>query len=139
MRRLSVFLSFALCAATPVAAATSVFGTWATQKNNGRVRIETCGTALCGRIIDGNQIRANADQMDVLNPDPSKRARRVKGLMILSGYTGGPERWDGGNVYDPQTGDQSETSTLTLVSPDTLKVRGCNIIFCRSEIWTRAN
>lgn len=139
MRQLSVIFCLAICAATPAAAATSVFGLWATEKNDGRVRIESCGNALCGRIIDGNQIRANADQTDVKNPNPSMRMRRVKGLMILSGYTGGPERWEGGSVYDPQTGDQSSTSTLTLVSPNALKVRGCNIIFCRSEIWTRAN
>ncbi|HTT99458.1 MAG TPA: DUF2147 domain-containing protein [Rhizomicrobium sp.] len=128
-----------MAATTPATAAASVFGLWATAKNNGRVRIEPCGEALCGRVVDGNQLHANAQQMDVKNPDPSKRTRHVKGLMILTGYTGGPERWEGGNVYDPQTGDQSSDSTLTLVSPDTLKVRGCNIVFCRSEIWTRAN
>ena len=121
-----------------VAAASGVFGLWATEKNNGRVLIEPCGAALCGRIIDGNQLRNNPAQPDVKNPDPAKRARRVKGLLILQGYAGGPPQWGGGTVYDPQTGDETQNSTLTLVSPDTLKVEGCRVVFCRSETWTRA-
>ena len=140
MRRLSpIYLCAAMCAATPAVAATGVFGLWTTEKNNGRVLIQPCGPALCGRVVDGNQLRTNANQLDVNNPDPAKRARRVKGLVILEGYTGGPEIWQGGSVYDPQTGDQADSSTLTLVSPGMLKIRGCRILFCRSEIWTRAN
>lgn len=128
-----------MLATTPTAAGVGLFGLWATEKNNGRVLIEPCGTALCGRIVDGNQLRANPDQTDVNNPDPAKRARRVKGVTILDGYRGGPPQWRGGSVYDPQTGDETYDSTLTLVSPDTLKVEGCRLLFCRSETWTRAN
>jgi len=127
-----------MLAAPSVSAATGIFGLWATEKNNGRVLVEPCGTAVCGRVIDGNQLRANPDQTDVHNPDPGKRTRLVKGLTILEGYDGGPMKWRGGRVYDPQTGDESHHSTLTLVSPDTLVVRGCRFIFCRSETWTRA-
>ena len=42
-------------------------------------------------------------------------------------------------LYDPQTGDESSDSSLTLVSPGTLKVEGCRLVFCRYEMWTRAN
>jgi uncharacterized protein (DUF2147 family) len=69
--------------------------------------------------------------------EDGKADRRVKGLLILDGYSGGPPQWSGGSIYDPQTGAQSHSSTLTLVAPDTLKVRGCRLFFCRSEIWTR--
>ena len=127
-----------LAAPACASAATGIYGMGATQKNNGRVLIEPCGAAVCGRVVDGNQLRANPDQADVHNPDPARRARHVKGLVILEGYTGGPREWRGGRVYDPQTGDEAHSSTLTLVSPDTLKVEGCRFIFCRSETWTRA-
>jgi uncharacterized protein (DUF2147 family) len=140
MRRLSfVCLCAATLATVPAAAAGGIYGMWATEKNNGRVLIEPCGGALCGRVVDGNQLRANPDQTDVHNPDPARRTRRVKGLMILQGYSGGPPQWRGGSIYDPQTGDQSHNSSLTLVAPDTLQVRGCRLFFCRSETWTRAN
>ncbi len=126
--------------ATPsLASATNIFGQWATEKNNGRVLVEPCGPAVCARVIDGNQLRANPDQTDVHNPDPEKRTRRVKGLVILEGFNGSPPEWRGGNVYDPQTGDEASDATLTLVAPGTLKVEGCRLIFCRSETWTRVN
>ena len=140
MRRPSfIYLCAVLFATSPAAEAASIFGLWATEKNNGRVLIEPCGAALCGRLIDGNQLRANPDQTDVNNPDPAKRARRVKSLVILEGYSGGSRQWRGGSVYDPQTGDEAYDSILTLVSPDTLRVEGCRLMFCRSETWTRAN
>lgn len=124
----------------PSAGATNgIFGVWVTGKNHGRVLIEPCGAAVCARVIDGDQIRANPDQTDVHNPDPARRGRRVKGMTILDGYSGGPPQWHGGSVYDPQTGDEAHDSTLTLIAPDTLLVEGCRILFCRSETWTRAN
>lgn len=132
-------LVLALLATTAAAASAGVFGVWATEKNHGRVLIEPCGAAICGRVIDGDQLRANPDQVDIHNPDPEKRTRRVMGLLILDGYGGGPREWRGGRVYDPQTGDESHHSTLTLVAPDTLEVRGCRLFFCRSESWSRAN
>ena len=58
--------------------------------------------------------------------------------MILLGFCCGPLQWSCGTVYDPQTGDETHDSTLTLVSPDTLKVEGCRLVLCRSETWTRA-
>lgn len=141
MRRLEII---GVCAAAALAmpctaAAAGIFGEWATEKNNGRVLIEPCGETICGQVIDGNQLRANPEQADVHNPDPAKRARRVKGLVILESYTGTAPQWRGGSIYDPQTGDEAHDSTLTLVAPGTLKVEGCRFLFCRSEIWTRAN
>ena len=137
MRWLSSFSVCAALLATPSLAASGIFGVWATQKNNGRVLVESCGVQVCGRVIDGDQLRANPNQTDSHNPVPDKRARRVKGLIILEGYNGGPVRWSGGSVYDPQTGDESGNSTLTLISRDSLEVEGCRVIFCRSEVWTR--
>jgi uncharacterized protein (DUF2147 family) len=114
-----------------------IYGLWATPKNHGRVRVEPCGPSVCGRILDGDQIRANPAQADALNPDPALRERSVKGLLILEGYRGGPTQWSGGRVYDPQTGDSSSDSTVELVAPGTLKVRGCRWLLCRTEIWTK--
>jgi len=115
-----------------------LYGIWATPKNDGKVAIEPCENgAVCGRVLDGRQLRQNPNQADVLNPDVSKRTRRVMGLNILDGYSGGPTEWKGGVVYDPQTGDSSHDSTLTLTAPNTLVVKGCRLVFCRSETWTK--
>ena len=88
-------------------------------------------------MADGSQLRAYPDQPDVHNPDPAKRTRRILGLNILEGYTGGPTEGTGGSVYDPQNGDSSKNSTLTLESPNTLPVKGCRFVFCRSQTWTK--
>jgi uncharacterized protein (DUF2147 family) len=115
----------------------AVLGIWATQKNDGKVAIEPCGNAICGRVLDGRQLRENPNQTDVRNPDPSLRTRRVMGLHILESYTGGPTEWKGGTIYDPQTGDSTDDTTLTLTAPNTLIVKGCRLVFCRSETWTK--
>lgn len=127
----------ALGASSAFASNESVFGIWATQYNNGRVVIEPCGAAICGHVLDGDQLRANPGQTDIHNPDRAKQSRRVKGLRILEGYRGGPIEWRGGTVYDPRTGNQSSDSYLTLLAPDTLQVKGCRWVVCRSEILRR--
>jgi len=130
-----------LLACVPFAAraenAPGIFGVWATQKNHGRVEVFPCEGRVCARILDGDQIRANPNQRDVLNPDPAKRSRRVLGLLTLQGYAGGPTQWNDGTVYDPQTGDGSSNSTLSLVAPGILRVEGCVVFLCRSETWTK--
>jgi len=129
------------CAALSIPAAAqdsnAILGLWATPKDDGKVVIEACGNGVCGRVVDGRQLRANPNQADVRNPDPDKRTRRIMGLHILEGYSGGPTEWSGGTVYDPQTGDSSSDSTLSLTAPNTLVVKGCRFFFCRSETWTK--
>ncbi|MEW4469075.1 DUF2147 domain-containing protein, partial [Parasphingorhabdus sp. JC815] len=66
------------------------------------------------------------------------RNRRLKGLVVLSGFIGGPREWKGGSVYDPETGDGAATGYLTLRKDGKLEVKGCKAaIFCRTKLWTR--
>jgi uncharacterized protein (DUF2147 family) len=133
---LSAALTMSFASAGHASEPGEIFGLWATPKNNGRVEVVNCNGAVCARVIDGNQLRANPAQTDVHNPDPVKRQRLVKGLYILEGYRGGPTEWQGGTVYDPQTGDETNDSTLQMLAPGRLKVEGCKLFFCRSETWT---
>jgi uncharacterized protein (DUF2147 family) len=141
MRRLNLVIAATMLALAGAAANASdsntILGTWKTPKHDGKVVIATCGNAICGHVIDGRELRTNPDQADVRNPDPEKRTRKIMGLNILEGYSGGPTEWSGGSVYDPQTGDSSDDSTLTLQSPDVLIVKGCRFLFCRSETWRK--
>lgn len=122
-----------------VAVDQSLIGRWHTERRSGIVEIHACGEALCGRVVDGAPLRANRDQRDVRNPDPALRNRRVMGLRVLSGFSGGPAKWKGGPLYDPETGNRAPSGTLTLVDADTLKVQGCIAMFlCRTQTWRRA-
>ncbi|QNQ10598.1 DUF2147 domain-containing protein [Sphingomonas alpina] len=117
----------------------ALLGKWRTQQRNGVVEIHRCGKALCGRVLDGDPLRANPDQRDIRNSDTALRGRKVMGLRILSGFTGGPTEWKGGPLYDPNTGDGATSGSLTLENPSTLKVKGCIAVFlCRTQTWTRA-
>lgn len=117
----------------------AITGTWATGSQQGRVEIYRCGPSLCGKIVDAAPLRANPDQRDVKNPNRKLRERRLKGLVVLRAFTGGPREWSGGPVYDPESGDGAAKGYLTLRADGKLEVKGCKAaIFCRTKVWTRA-
>jgi uncharacterized protein (DUF2147 family) len=135
--RTTVLLGLALGGISSQARAADITGLWATGSQEGRVQIYRCGAALCGRVVDAAAIRANPDQRDLRNSDPALRTRRLKGLVVLAGFTGGPAAWKGGPVYDPETGDGAATGYLTLRADGRLELKGCVAIFCRTKVWTR--
>lgn len=138
MRGLVAALALA-AGSTGAATAGSVdaVGLWATPKYNGQVQVYRCGGGLCGRIVDGDPIRADPGQRDIRNRNAALRGRPVKGLVVFQGYVGGPPEWKGGPFYDPQTGDLSATGSLKLVGDGELVVKGCLGPLCRSERWRR--
>ncbi|WP_228766467.1 DUF2147 domain-containing protein [Pelagerythrobacter aerophilus] len=140
MRAAMVMFALLLSAAAPAMAAdgSRILGVWATGSEGGRVEIYRCGEALCGKIVDATRLRANPDLRDVRNPDRSLRDRKLKGLVVLRGFTGGPAEWKGGPVYDPESGDGAANGYLTLRRDGKLEVKGCvAAIFCRTKVWTR--
>lgn len=117
----------------------SIAGIWATGSEGGRVQIYQCGAALCGKIVDATRIRANPDQRDERNPDRALRDRKLMGLVVLSGFKGGPTEWKGGPVYDPESGDGAKSGVLKLRADGKLEVKGCVAFFCRTKVWTRVH
>ena len=116
----------------------AIAGLWSTGSQGGRVELYRCGAALCGKVDDAAPLRANPDQRDVKNPDRKLRERRLKGLVVLRGFAGGPREWTGGPLYDPETGEGAAKGYLTLRGDGKLEVKGCKAaIFCRTKVWTR--
>jgi lathosterol oxidase len=62
---------------------------------------------------------------------------KVMGMKIIWGFRKANEKWEDGKILDPGNGS-TYTSTLWLVDPDTLKVRGYLGPFYRSQVWKRA-
>lgn len=115
-----------------------LLGKWQSQKRGGITAFEPCGDAICGRVIDGDSLRANPDLRDVKNGDASLRSRKVKGLVVLHDFRGGPKQWKGGPLYDPERGMGVQDGTITLVDQNTVKITGCFARFiCQSEILNR--
>ena len=122
---------------TPAFAAAPISGVWALSQNHVRIRIAPCGQAYCGRILTADKLRENPKLKDKMNRDPSLRARPVQGLMVMTGFTGGPQTWKGGHIYNPDDG-RTYVSEMTLANTDTLQLKGC--VFkplCKSRTLTR--
>ncbi len=125
----------ALTLATPAFAAEAT-GRWLTP-TNATIEVYRCASALCGKIVTSPAIEKNPDMRDAKNSDQAKRSQPVKGLVMLSGFTGGPAKWTGGSVYNPQDG-KTYSGSVELTAPDTLKLTGCAFaIFCKTQEWKR--
>lgn len=133
----SLFAASAVVLSAGAAQAADITGLWATDSDNGKVQIYRCGEGICGKLVDADQIRANPNQTDYYNKNKALRDRKVKGLVLFSGYTGGPTEWKGGAIYDPKSGDTGRHGKLKL-DGDKLEVKGCLGPICRTKHWTRA-
>ena len=129
----------AVLTAAGSALAADVTGVWATESDNGRVQIFRCGGALCGKLIDADQIRADPNQTDAYNKIAAQRSRKVKGLILFGDYKGGPAEWRGGTIYDPKTGDTGHWGKIKLTSANALEVKGCLGPICRTQHWKRVS
>ncbi|UZE47029.1 DUF2147 domain-containing protein [Rhodopseudomonas sp. P2A-2r] len=98
----------------------SPLGVWLTEEKEGKVRIEPCGTNLCGYSVN-TQTDANADQV-LINMKPVSDIK-----------------WSG-RIFDPNSGSTYD-STIALKSPDSLRVQGCAFggMFCGGQTWSRVN
>jgi len=98
----------------------SPVGIWLTEEKEGKVRIEPCGTYLCGYSLDSKS-NANGEQV-LINMKPGK-----------------DQKW-AGRIHDPNTGSDYE-STIALKGKDELRVQGCAFggMFCGGQTWTRLN
>lgn len=121
------------------AAAADATGLWATEAEKSHVRIAPCGEDLCGTIVwlkEPNDDEGRPKR-DIFNEDESQRDRAIVGLRLLSGFTAADgASWSGGRIYNPEDG-KTYASKLRLKDDGTLKVEGCVLIFCKSQIWTR--
>jgi uncharacterized protein (DUF2147 family) len=101
-------------AAAPAAAPTTPLGIWATEENKGNVRIEECGTNLCGYAVKtGEKILIS------MKPEGSK--------------------WRG-RIHDPDSGHDYD-STIAMKGTNTLRVQGCAFggMFCGGQTWKRVS
>jgi hypothetical protein len=100
--------------------ADSPIGDWQTQGEKGMVRIEPCGQALCGYLLDPS---SNAKGETVLVDMKSKSALE----------------WSG-NIYSRDSGN-TYYGTISMKGPNALKVEACALgrFFCSGNVWSRAD
>lgn len=136
----AVLLLTAGAASSSVAAGPgSPVGVWMTGDSHGLVEVFNCGGKICGKILTSDQIRADPTLKDTENKDPTLRNRTLKGLVIMTGFSGGPPRWSGGAIYRPSNGGVYQ-GAIEMTDPNTLKLKGCIVApICASQTWKRAS
>jgi uncharacterized protein (DUF2147 family) len=126
-----------------------VLGRWNTENRDAVIEIYECSWKYCGRIVwvdepfysaEDNNGKEGQPRVDENNPDGRLRNRPIVGLQIMYDFSfDGEAAWKGGKIYDPERG-KSYKGIMTLVSPNTLNVKGYVIIplLGRTTTWTRA-
>lgn len=119
-------LTWAASDATPT-------GVWMTENNLSKVRVASCGKAMCATIV-----WASKSGTDKNNPDPALRTRSIVGLDLTRDMRPDGKGGYAGNIYNPQDGKTYE-ATMQRVSESELEVGGCVLggLLCGSETWTR--
>lgn len=126
---LAVVAAFVLPGATQPAA--GITGLWLT-KDQAQIEIRPCPEGYCGYIARALE----PGYTDRRNKNPALRNRPIDGLQIMTLQpTGRPGAFDG-RLYNPLDGNTYDGG-VEVVDAHTLKMRGCVLIFCRSEEWTR--
>lgn len=137
---------FAACAVAACALAllaararADVAGLWATPEDKAHVRIAPCDARLCGEItwLKEPDDEHGKPKRDRRNEDESLRDRPIVGMELLRGFRRTSERrWEDGTIYNPEDG-KTYRSKLELADLRTLKVSGCVLFFCKSQVWRR--
>ena len=132
-------LAFVLMlAALGPARAEELIGTWLTQQGDAHIRVAKCGNALCGTVawLRDAVTATGQPPMDIRNPNPSLRTRKVLGIRIFEMTQDASGSWTGG-IYNADDG-QTYKGRLAPQGENGLEVQGCAGNLCGSEVWTRA-
>jgi uncharacterized protein (DUF2147 family) len=100
------------------AAAETPLGDWQTEGNKGSVRIERCGRALCGHVL--NPSSNDNGEIVLVNMKPKTAAL----------WTGSIYSHDSENTY---------YATIAMKGPYLLRVEACALgrFFCSGKVWSR--
>jgi len=114
-------------AAAQAPSPTSIEGRWVNPTKSVIIDIAPCGGAMCGTVAWANA-QAQADS--------HKAAPHLIGTQLLSDLQPKGEGWQG-RLFVPDR----NLHVSAKIAPDgaqQLKVSGCEIGICKSQVWSRA-
>jgi uncharacterized protein (DUF2147 family) len=132
-------LAMSIAAGASAAMAGDPTGTWIMTNGKVTVRVSNCGNSLCGNVVALKKPldKHGKPKVDKENPNPALRKRPVIGLALLSGMKRkGPDKWVG-SIYNPDDG--RTYSAIVTLSGNRMKVKGCVVVFCKSQNFVRLN
>lgn len=146
---LSVAVTAALAAIRPTeagaaGAAASPVGLWRdTDKETGRPKADIRITDQAGQlvaVVEKPYPRPGDPPGRVCDKCPgASKGHPFQGLQIMQGMHADGERWSGGTILDPESGDVYKCTMKPVADGRQLEVRGFLGIslFGRTETWTR--
>jgi len=119
----------------------SILGTWFNTEKSAKIEIMKNGSKFIGKItwVDPKG-RDPKTILDSKNSDPKLQKRPILGLTILDDLSYKNGSWEGGKIYDPESG-KTYSCELNLKSNQLLEVKGY-IGFSwvgKTVEWTKAN
>lgn len=116
-----------------------ITGIWYNTEKTAKIKITKAGDNYEGEIVwlkDPNPDGKPA--LDVENDDKELQKRPLMGLKIIKGLVFSGDRWKGGEIYDPKSGN-TYSSEVRMKNSDTLEVKGyLGFSFIgRTVEWTR--
>jgi uncharacterized protein (DUF2147 family) len=108
-----IFLQAGVAAGNAQVKADAITGVWQTHGDKpAKIQIYVSGGQYYGKIISlQNPLEDGRPVVDKKNPDAAKRGQPVVGLVLLSGFNFDKDEWNGGHIYDPESG---KTYSCTL-------------------------
>jgi uncharacterized protein (DUF2147 family) len=103
-------------------------GDWQTEGKTGLVRIEPCGRALCGRILDASSHAVG--EAVLINMKPNTASENTTSDKTASEWSGNIYSRDSGNTY---------YATMVMKGANSLRVEACALgrFFCSGNVWSR--
>lgn len=129
-------LALGLALASPAAAqANTVEGNWKTDDGKSVIQFYKCGAQMCGKIARFLVPEPKGGALDDKNPDKALRSRKLLGLRIFWNLAPSGTRFKG-KGYSPEDGRNFNAEVWR--EGNTLKVRGCVLVICRTASFTKA-
>jgi uncharacterized protein (DUF2147 family) len=105
-------------------------GLWRNPSETAIIEIAPCGGLYCGKVVWASERGQR---------EAAKGAPQVVGTTVLTDLKSAQDGW-AGTLFIPDD-NIHVSATLKMVGNRQLKLTGCAIIglFCRSQIWSRAD
>ncbi len=106
----------------------SIHGVWRNPKNSVHVEIKPCAAGACGYVVWATE-KAKQDARE-------GGTKQLIGLQLLQDFSQDKSGAWRGRVFVPDL-NRTFTGSATLAGPSTMKAKGCFLVLCKSQTWTR--
>ena len=130
IRLLSLFAAIFLLGAAAPPPANGLLGEWRNTNNNVHLRLEPCGSAVCGRVTwAADPQRADARKGS---------GKELVGSRLLHDLKQSSDGTWRGQVFIPDI-NKNASGTVTQLSNVLIRVSGCTLLglICKTQHWHR--